>query len=90
MDFPFLIIAICVVLLIAMPLYRVVVGPTVFDRVIGAGLIGTKGLLLLAIMGFAYGRIEMFVDLAIVYALLNFVGTIAAGKYLERRQEGAV
>ncbi len=90
MSFPFLIIAIFLALLIFLPLYRVVVGPTVFDRVIGACLIGTKGLLLLAIIGFVYGRIEMFVDLAIVYALLNFVGTIAAGKYLERRQKEAI
>lgn len=89
MSFPFLTIAIFLALLIAMPLYRVIVGPTVFDRVLGAGLIGTKCLLLLAIIGFTYGRVEMFVDLAIVYALLNFVGTIAAGKYLERRQKEA-
>jgi len=90
MNFPFLIIAISIVLLVAMPLYRVVVGPTVFDRVLGAGLIGTKGLLLLAIVGFVYGRIEMFIDLAIVYALLNFIGIIATGKYLERRREGTI
>ena len=90
MSFPFMIIAIFVVLLIAMPLYRVVVGPTVFDRVIGAGLIGTKGILLLAIIGFVYGRIELFVDLAIVYALLNFVVAIATAKYLERRREGTI
>lgn len=90
MSFPFLIIAIFLALLISLPLYRVVVGPTVFDRVIGVCLIGTKGLLLLAIIGFVYGRIEMFIDLAIVYALLNFVGTIAAGKYLERRHKEAI
>ena len=88
MTFPFVICAILIALLIAMPLYRVVVGPTIFDRVIGAGLIGTKAILLLAIIGFTYGRIDMFVDLAIVYALLNFVGTIAAAKYLERKREG--
>lgn len=88
MSVPFLIIAVFLALLIAMPLYRVVVGPTVFDRVIAAGLIGTNGLLLLAVIGFVYERIGMFVDLAIAYALLNFVGTIAAAKYLERRREG--
>ena len=88
MSYMFVIIAIFISLLIAMPLYRVAVGPTVFDRIIGAGLIGTKTILLLAIIGFTYGRIEMFVDLAIVYALLNFVGTIAAAKYLERKRKG--
>ncbi len=86
MNLPFLVLSVVIVLLGAMPLYRVVAGPTVFDRVIGAGMIGTKTLLLLAVIGFAYGRIEMFVDLAVVYALLNFVGTIATGKYLERQR----
>lgn len=70
-------------LLLILPLYRVIKGPTVFDRVIGAGLIGTNATLLLAFIGFGYGRIDMFIDLAIVYALLNFIGTIAASKYLE-------
>ena len=90
MSFPFLVIAIFVVALIAMPVYRVVVGPTVFDRVIGAGLVGTKGLLLLAIIGFVYERIEMFVDLALVYALLNFVGIIATAKYFEHRRKETI
>ena len=88
MNIPFVLIAVFISLLIFMPLYRVISGPTVFDRIIGAGLIGTKSILLLAIIGFTYSRIEMFVDLAIVYALLNFVGTIAAAKYLERKRKG--
>ncbi len=86
MTLLFIVIAISIAVLMVMPLYRVLVGPTVYDRIIGAGLIGTKSILLLAIIGFTYGRIEMFIDLAIVYALLNFVGTIAASKYLERRR----
>lgn len=89
MDVPFLAIAITVAVLVVLPLYRVVTGPTLFDRVIAVGLIGTNGVLLLATLGFVYRRIDMFVDLAIVYALLNFVGTIAAGKYLERRRGGS-
>lgn len=89
MDLPFAAIAIFVAVLMVPPLYRVVTGPTLFDRVIGASLIGTNGILLLATLGFVYGRIDMFIDLAIVYALLNFVGTIATGKYLERRREGS-
>lgn len=88
MTLSFVVIAVFIVLLMSMPLYRVVAGPTVFDRIIGAGLIGTKSIILLAVIGFIYGRIEMFVDLAIVYALLNFVGTIAASKYLGRKRKG--
>jgi multicomponent Na+:H+ antiporter subunit F len=89
MEFPFAIVALIIAVLMAPPLYRVVAGPTLFDRVIAAGLIGTNGVLMLAILGFVYERIDMFIDLAIVYALLNFVGTIAAGKFLERRREGS-
>jgi multicomponent Na+:H+ antiporter subunit F len=80
----FLGIAVFMIVLIALPLYRLIKGPTVFDRVIGAGLIGVNSVLLLAVIGFGYGRLDMFIDLAIVYALLNFVGTVAAAKYLER------
>ena len=90
MDFPFLALAIGITVLLLMPLYRVVVGPDVFNRIIGAGLIGTKGLLLLVILGFVYGRMDMFTDVAIIYALLNFIVTIAAAKYLERKGEGVI
>ena len=85
---PFLLgIAILIALLTAVCLYRVAVGPTIFDRVIAAGLVGTNGLILLVVIGFIYQRIEMFVDIAIVYALLNFVVAIVLGKYFERGSE---
>lgn len=83
----FLGLAIFIAALTVASIYRVVVGPTVFDRAIGAGLIGTNVLLLLVLVGFLYGRIDMFIDLAIAYAMLNFVGTVALAKYLERRGE---
>lgn len=79
----FLIVALYITILLALPIYRVIVGPTIFDRIIAAGLIGTNTTLLLAVIGFGFERIDMFIDLAIAYALLNFVGTIAASKYLE-------
>ena len=63
-------------------LARAVVGPTVFDRVLGANTIGTLAVLLLAIIGFLTGRPD-FLDLAIVYGLLNIVGTIAVLKFFE-------
>lgn len=87
MNALFLGIALFIALLSAIALYRVMVGPTIFDRVIGAGLIGTNAFLLLTLIGFIYERIDMFVDLAILYALLNFIGTVALAKYLERRKE---
>jgi len=90
MGFPFEAVGIFIAILMIPALYRVVTGPTLFDRVIGASLIGSNGILVLAVLGFVYGRIDMFIDLSIVYALLNFVGTIAAGKYLQRRGEGSL
>jgi multicomponent Na+:H+ antiporter subunit F len=61
-------------------LARAVSGPTVFDRLLASNTIGTVAVLLLATMGFLNGRPE-FLDLAIVYGLLNIVGTIAVLKF---------
>jgi multicomponent Na+:H+ antiporter subunit F len=65
----------------------VLYGPTIIDRIVGVGAIGTKTLLVLVLMGFIYDRIEMFLDISIVYAILNFIGTLAAAKYFEGRGE---
>jgi multicomponent Na+:H+ antiporter subunit F len=67
---------------LALVLVRAFLGPTVFDRAQSANTIGTLSVLLLAVMGFLSGRPE-FLDLAIVYGLLNLVGTIAVLKYFE-------
>jgi multicomponent Na+:H+ antiporter subunit F len=61
-------------------LTRAVLGPTVFDRLLAANTTGTVAVLLLASIGFLTGRPE-FLDLAIVYGLLNVVGTIAVLKF---------
>lgn len=63
-------------------LYRAIKGPTVFDRVFAVNLIGTKTVVLIALTGFIYGR-PHFLDIAIAYALINFVATIAFLKYRE-------
>lgn len=64
-------------------LYRVVYGPGVFNRIAALSAIGTKTLIILLIIGFLYNRVEMFIDISLVYALLNLIGTLAAAKYLE-------
>ncbi len=70
--------------------YRIVAGRTVYDRLLAAGAVGTNAIALLALTGFIFERPEAFVDLALAYALLNFIGAVAAGKYLERHpEEGA-
>ena len=63
----------------AMTLARAILGPTVFDRVLAVNSFGTKTVLLIAVYGFLSGRPD-FLDLAMVYALMNFIGTIAMMK----------
>lgn len=59
---------------------RAVLGPTVFDRLLAANATGTVSMLLLATIGFLNGR-PAFLDLALVYGMLNIVGTIAVLKF---------
>jgi multicomponent Na+:H+ antiporter subunit F len=80
-----LLLAVLVVLfvVILIYLYRVLRGPTVFDRLLGLNGISSKAIMLLVIIGTLYERLDMFVDIAVGYALLNLVGALAAAKYLE-------
>ena len=66
---------------------RALMGPTVYDRVLAVNTFGTKTVLLIAALGFLTERPE-FLDLAIVYALINFIGTIAVLKFFEYRDLG--
>ena len=66
-----------------LPFYRVIKGPTVFDRMVGVGVVGTKTVMLLCIVGHAYDRLDRFLDIAIAYGMLNFLGAIIVSKYLE-------
>ena len=69
-----------VVITMVLALIRAGVGPTVYDRILALNMFGTKTILLIAISGFLYGRPD-FLDLAIVYGLVNFVGTITVCKF---------
>ena len=66
-------------------LYRVVRGPTLFDRVLGLNGISTKAIILIVVIGTVFGRVDMFVDISTGYALLNLVGALAITKFLEER-----
>ena len=77
-------IFLCVVM--ALSLYRAIVGPTVLDRLIGVNAIGSKTVILLLLIGFLYGRIDMFVDIALAYAFLNFIAVLAASRYFHKRK----
>ena len=78
--------SIAVLVAIPLALYRAIRGPLVYDRVLAANVIGTKTVVILALIGMIYGRIDMFVDISLAYALLNFIGTLAAAKYLEHKE----
>ena len=67
-----------------MLVYRIVTGPTVIDRIVAVNVIGTKSIVLLVMMGVVFNRIEMFVDIAIGYGLLNFIASLAAAKYFKK------
>ncbi|RJR17024.1 MAG: pH regulation protein F [Nitrospiraceae bacterium] len=82
----FLIISLVLGVFVFFSLYRAVYGPTVLDRIVSVGVIGTKTTVILALMGFIYGRIDMFVDICLAYALLNFITTLAAAKFFRVRK----
>ncbi len=66
----------------ALALARALLGPTVFDRVLAVNSFGTKTVLLIAVFGFLTGRPD-FLDISLIYALINFIATIAVLKFLK-------
>ena len=67
---------VAVVVTMGLALARAALGPTVFDRILALNMFGTKTVLLIAVIGFGTGRPD-FLDLGLVYALMNFIGVIA-------------
>ena len=76
----FLVAAIAVLLTMLLALTRALVGPTVYDRILALNMFGTKTVLLIAVSGFLSGRPE-WLDLALLYALVNFVGVLAVLRF---------
>jgi multicomponent Na+:H+ antiporter subunit F len=77
--------ALCALLVcMCMSLARSMLGPSVFDRILALNSFGTKTVLLIAVLGFLTGRPD-FLDLALVYAVMNFIGTIAVLKIIRFR-----
>jgi multicomponent Na+:H+ antiporter subunit F len=74
--------AIAIIATMLLALIRAIKGPSVYDRILAVNMVGTKTVLLIAVLGFLMGRPE-FLDIALVYALINFVGTIAVLKVLK-------
>ena len=85
--------ALAILITMSLALIRAFWGPTVYDRVLAVNMFGTKTVLIIAVLGFLNGRPD-FLDLALLYALINFIGTLAVLKFFEygdltRRLDGA-
>ena len=63
-------------------LWRAYTGPTVADRILAVNIVGTKTLVVLVLLAFVFGR-GLYLDVALIYGLLNFVVTVAAARFLE-------
>ena len=79
--------AVAVLVTMTMALFRSLKGPSVYDRILAINSFGTLTVVLISIHGFMTGRPE-FLDLALVYALINFIGTIAVTKFVTYAQMG--
>ncbi len=64
-------------------LYRLVKGPYVFNRILSVNFFGTKTVVILLLIGFMNGRPSVFIDIAFVYALINFTAVLAFLKYVK-------
>ncbi|MFC1882465.1 monovalent cation/H+ antiporter complex subunit F [Thermodesulfobacteriota bacterium] len=73
-------------LLMLVSLYRAVFGPTVLDRLVGVNAIGSKTSTLLILIGLIYQRVDMFVDIALAYAMLNFIAVLASARYFQKQK----
>jgi multicomponent Na+:H+ antiporter subunit F len=78
----FAITAAAILVVMALALTRAFLGPTLYDRILAVNNFGTKTVLLLAVMGFLNGRPE-FLDIAIVYVLINFISIIGVLRFFE-------
>lgn len=74
--------AIAILITLALALARALLGPTVYDRIAAVNMFGTKTVLLIAVFAFMSGRSDLL-DIALVYALINFIGVVAVLKLVE-------
>ncbi len=73
-------------MLMLVSLYRAVKGPTILDRLIGVNAIGSKTTALLLFIGLIYQRVDLFLDIALAYAMLNFIAVLAASRYFQKQK----
>jgi len=80
----YLIVSLAILVTMALALVRAIKGPSVYDRVLAVNMFGTKTALLLSVVAFLFGRPD-FLDLALAYALINFVGVLAVLEFFQKR-----
>ncbi len=78
----FLYSSVALTIIIAVPIVRVLKGPTVFDRLLAANAIATKTIVLICLIGYIFGRIDMFIDITLAYAILGFLGSLVIAKFV--------
>ena len=78
----YLVAAAAIVVAMVLAIVRALLGPTVYDRVLAANNFGTNTVLIISVVAFFTGRAD-FIDLALAYAMINFIGTIAVLKFFE-------
>ena len=86
MDSFLIYIGLGILFLMLIAMYRGIAGPTAIDRIMALNVIGTKTTILLIIIGTIFHKVDMFVDIALAYALLNFIMTLAAARYFNARK----
>jgi len=79
------VVTIATLITMALALIRALIGPTVYDRVLTVNMFGTKTVLLLSVIAFLAGRPD-FLDLALAYALINFIGVLAVLEFFKSRE----
>lgn len=82
MNAIWVIVMVAVVIIIGLMLQRVFQGPTIYDRMNGLGVIGADTILLLVLFGYIDNRPDMYVDIAISYAILGFICSVIVAKYM--------
>ena len=83
----FYVATISILISFIMVLIRLFLGPTLYDRVLALNAFGTLAVLMISVVGFLFGRPD-FLDIALLYALLNFIGTIAILKFFRYKEIG--
>ena len=80
------VVTLATLITMALALVRALLGPSIYDRLLAVNMFGTKTVLLLSVVAFLYGRPD-FLDLALVYALINFIGVIAVLEFIRERTD---